>query len=494
MLAKIRFYMPILILCTGIIIATIIIFSGKSLTNREIQRNGDLIVPKEKIPETFNPNYKSNPPGADIETYKVMFKDEIAGAPTPNSYFSEDKDYYYKVNGFMDTVEKKLSKQFTTYIGGGWYKEEKDGVVKIYHRLELAPIADIESFNILKDGEAYTEIATDSKHVYFRGVPQILTDPESFKISPYNGRKIYEDKYNKYRYDLDTVTRNLYGQKEKVLASSVIIPTDTIGLKKTQFVMSPDKIYKKKDSLIQFVGWIDRDTIERITAHDECTTYYQDKDYFYATVWGAEDFVKLMRRGDKLFEVIFGKNSLEIDKHLVGDDSVWIYRGDHEGCPNFIEIDGADPKTFTQISGGYWKDKDNVYYWGIKLDNADPKSFKVLGKEYNPNFGDYMGTDNNNIYFGNETLGTETLDTTVIEPLYITTTNGGTYNVYKIVGKSNTGIWLAREAQNGTGWYLQYLADVDSKTFEILPSKSPWFKEYSRDNKHVYLNGEIIKS
>lgn len=71
------------------------------------------------------------------------------------------------------------------------------------------------------------------------------------------------------------------------------------------------------------------------------------------------------------------------------------------------EIKDADPNTI-KISGLYSKDKNNVYFENIKLSGADKETFEVFSYDYVamiPQTGyTYFAKDSNNTYCGREIL------------------------------------------------------------------------------------------
>lgn len=75
--------------------------------------------------------------------------------------------------------------------------------------------------------------------------------------------------------------------------------------------------------------------------------------------------------------------------------------GRHSFC--YKKIEGADYETFKGIGGGYYMDKNDVYYHGynfLKIENADLRTFTFL---------DYIDYDNyakdlNNCYRDNEII------------------------------------------------------------------------------------------
>lgn len=78
-----------------------------------------------------------------------------------------------------------------------------------------------------------------------------------------------------------------------------------------------------------------------------------------------------------------------INVHL-GKDKNHVFK-------NASMLEYADPKTFEQVKGYYWKDKDNVYllqFGGTdcRIKNADPKTFKVIK-------GYHWTIDKDNVYY-----------------------------------------------------------------------------------------------
>ena len=70
----------------------------------------------------------------------------------------------------------------------------------------------------------------------------------------------------------------------------------------------------------------------------------------------------------------------------------------------FEKIDIKIPKSFEILADGYAKDKNNIYFYGEKIENVDIKTFEVLevDKYGNRNYA----RDKNNIYYkGNKING-----------------------------------------------------------------------------------------
>lgn len=70
-------------------------------------------------------------------------------------------------------------------------------------------------------------------------------------------------------------------------------------------------------------------------------------------------------------------------------DHIFVY-----GVRGIESISGADIDTFDSVGGYYYRDKQYVWYGGVKLKDADPASFYAL------DLGEYYGKDADSVYFG----------------------------------------------------------------------------------------------
>lgn len=95
------------------------------------------------------------------------------------------------------------------------------------------------------------------------------------------------------------------------------------------------------------------------------------------------NYLEVKNADYETFKVI--NNNLKIDLAL---DKNYVFIN-----TSILEL--ADPNTFEQIKGYYWKDKKNVYllsHWEPRIIDADPKTFEVFNN-------DIWSKDKNHIYY-----------------------------------------------------------------------------------------------
>ena len=127
--------------------------------------------------------------------------------------------------------------------------------------------------------------------------------------------------------------------------------------------------------------------------------------------------------------------------------------------PSKILLDNVDLDTFKSLNLGYAKDKNSVYYEGLRLDDSDPDTFKIIDR--------YLySKDKNYVYFTNIKLDNSNSDTFVF-----------------------LGSDYAKD-KNNIYWHGAKLENADTKSFEIL-SADPW-KYHARDKNSVYFAGNKI--
>ena len=74
-----------------------------------------------------------------------------------------------------------------------------------------------------------------------------------------------------------------------------------------------------------------------------------------------------------IISLIYPVRSYAITRYILSDGKVY-----YENLRNRSEIEGADIQTFKNLDYFYAKDKNNVYYHEVIIENADKKTFEVL--------------------------------------------------------------------------------------------------------------------
>ena len=77
------------------------------------------------------------------------------------------------------------------------------------------------------------------------------------------------------------------------------------------------------------------------------------------------------------------------------------------------KVEGVDLQTFEILANeDYAKDKNNVYYYGQKVEGADSKSFTLISSKVS-NLP--YAKDENNVYFGNSVIGADVKSFVIID-------------------------------------------------------------------------------
>ena len=151
-----------------------------------------------------------------------------------------------------------------------------------------------------------------------------------------------------------------------------------------------------------------------------------------------------------IISLIYPVRSYAITRYILSDGKVY-----YENLRNRSEIEGADIQTFKNLDYFYAKDKNNVYYYGEKLNGVDPVTFKILDYSYTK--------DKNFVYHYRDRLdGVDPLTFKILDHDYAKDKNNVYYN-------------------------LEILAGADSASFKILNFS------YAKDKNNVYYNGNKIE-
>ena len=146
------------------------------------------------------------------------------------------------------------------------------------------------------------------------------------------------------------------------------------------------------------------------------------------------------------------------------------------------KLQNADAKTFESFkeSRSFGRDKNNVYYWGDKLNRIDPKTFEVVEGYYITIF-----KDKNGIY----TFGKNYDKLKIIN----FKENGIDidFNNFKVISSENPTIYRNRnDIYFQKGGKILQVKNVDAKTFEKINGRSYTHNKYYRDKNNVYYFSE----
>jgi len=122
-----------------------------------------------------------------------------------------------------------------------------------------------------------------------------------------------------------------------------------------------------------------------------------------------------------------------------------------------VKLKDADPKTFQLLEHGYKKDKKHIYINRTLINNADPESFRVLTM--------LLAKDIAHVYYGAETI--KNSDTKTFEHLK---------NLYS---RDKSFVYSRKEI----------IKDADRDTFQVLGEGI-----YAKDKAHVYSGGDLIQN
>ena len=192
---------------------------------------------------------------------------------------------------------------------------------------------------------------------------------------------------------------------------------------------------------------------------------------------------------------IIDEKKLAVDKN-----NIYILGKTKEQNKRKYDIYNADLNTFKELSYGYYKDKNYVYYNYMIIPGADPASFAPLENEY------FM--DKKYIYYEGKKLKNSDSRKS-FESIYIQTSyDSACRDTYELYAENNGKRYHFGEVYNGKEYdvktfisydyhyskdknYVYYygkkLDNVDSKSFILYDS------DYFADKYRVYNNRQVIK-
>ena len=284
--------------------------------------------------------------GADPKTFKCIKCDGYK--------FFRDKEYIYSMDGMVLDIDKNSYKISGNYImdSTNAYNENRkiDGVDMysfeiisdmyskdknyVYRRNRYIKGADPESFRLLQDESAQNNniYAVDSDDVFYDGNIIKEADPETFKLL---GNVFALDKGNVY-------------------ASGVIIDIDKYNYKIWKnglYIKDHKKVFWDTN---QVIG-ADPETFEELGSENIA----KDKNNIY--------------NREKAVKKFSPKKLSYIDGAYYIYDNKIINLAGRSFFTNFENlVTEIDPKTCVYIGEGYMKDKDYVYFNGLRLDGLKP--------------------------------------------------------------------------------------------------------------------------
>ncbi|MBS8122253.1 DKNYY domain-containing protein, partial [Candidatus Vampirococcus lugosii] len=291
-----------------------------------------------------------------------------------------------------------------------------------------------------------------------------------------------DDKYNfNVILEFEDKTKEKYEVVSKVKGDKI----ENISSEKVSILYEElGSNYHIEDNFVYFNGekieGADPNTFE---VYQESWRYARDKNNVYKgnikkninpntfTILGDDDFGlevykkknNIYCRGELLKKLnTLDENNIDIIKayrsfYLIINNNVYL------GCEKLNKVEGKYFKVF-QRNTAYSKDKNYVYYWGVKIDLAHPDTFEIL--EYHPvDIGGYenrYAKDKNYVYKYGEIL--DGLD-------------AGSFEIFK-------GTRYSRD-KNNVYFRGEKIEGADPDTFGYL------YEGYAKDKNNVYHRGEI---
>jgi hypothetical protein len=157
-----------------------------------------------------------------------------------------------------------------------------------------------------------------------------------------------------------------------------------------------------------------------------------------------------------------------------------------------ISVSGADPDTFVEIGNAFGKDKNNVYFEGIKVEDIDAKTFShIMG---------LFGKDKNNIYYTSKKIKEVDYDSfEVILTKEIQKCKNKSLEEIKRKSPSwddeiiNVRLYIdLRYSKDKNNIYFgaDKIKDVDYDSFEVILIKE---FAYAKDKNNVYCYGKKLE-
>jgi len=345
------------------------------------------------------------------------------------------------------------------------------------------------SFNIVKDKNGlHILLNSDDFGIKTRNLKISGLDLKTFKKLE-NG--YYKDKNNVY-YDLDN---NLYTIKNADLATFEVLNSPYSS--SIYFAKDKNNVYyqnKKIDGLVA-------DGFKQIQSN-----FIKDRNGIYKFEKGEnEKNLKITPINAKIdFE-----NLKELDWKYFGDDKNIYYFDESD----FKKLDKADINSFERIEyTGFFKDKNNVYYDGEKVEGIDMNSIEVINgmciKDKNSVFYEgkklrNISPDNFNIFDGGLSYDKILVDKNGIYKFIETEDNKKTIEVTRLDSKGIDLETLERitspmdssnyfKDKNGVyfidGKKFVKINGVDKDSFEVTESG-----KYGKDKNNVYFEGKKLE-
>jgi len=332
-------------------------------------------------------------PNADPKTFHII--------DTPNALISKDKNSVYLGRSAFQGSDPKTF----TLLKDGYMKDKN----QVYYYNRILKNADSSSFEFIPGRHVYTR---DKNHLYFEGYLLEGIVPDSMKLS---GEYVWD---NNCAYSLNRQLRFVDIASFEVLSPRIakdrknIYYCDRI-VKKSITSIAPDinsfttvphthqgdasQTYFKDHRRVFLIN--NKAELEQIAIADPNTfveihfRYGKDHRYVYmgSSYFDADLETFIVNSQD--FNYATDKNrAYYMGKPLEQSDS-----GTFEVIPytpyskDDIRVwhvgqlmPDADAKTFTRVQGDYFKDKNAVYFKGLKLSNVNPDTFDPNKSPYIP--------------------------------------------------------------------------------------------------------------
>jgi len=276
---------------------------------------------------------------------------------------------------------------------------------------KLAEDADLESFVVLNE-----QLAKDKNHVYRgRDVVKDIKDPSSFELISNNFAK---DKYTQYSINNNFVFTKILNTDPET--SELIMKVDEVKYFNDKYGMyyvreSGDNVQGRFDAdpeTFRLIGpyqnngfvvhfFADKDNVYCfIPPHDSDKQHYSGT-YEYLN---PEGVYKIEGADPESFNVI--NNPFSLDPSNVSGLNVFAKDKNYVYFVNLI-VEGANPKNYESLWGGYGKENDKFYFRQYLLKDIDTKSFEVMDCGY--------AKDKNHVYFGKDIIEGADLQSFTVE-------------------------------------------------------------------------------
>lgn len=160
-------------------------------------------------------------------------------------------------------------------------------------------------------------------------------------------------------------------------------------------------------------------------------------------------------------------------------NKVYYYKED-----KFVEISGADPKTFKTLKRGYSIDANYVYYIGKRIEGSDPETFKI-------SFFSEVESDKNNIYKDGDIISTDAQNFELLNSQYSKDRFKAYYHLNQIIGIDINSFKSMSDGYAKDKNLVYYegvpIENADAKSFECISHG------YAKDKNLVYYFGKILK-